>query len=124
MKQMQRNIQSTPTLPDSATQELLGRTPIPIDMQSIREKMQGKVVLVTGAAAPSGRRFVPKLPLRPGALIGFDQAEKPIFHLQRGLAKEFPELAFHAEIGSLTRFEDVDRVFNRYIRPSFSTPPA
>lgn len=115
MKQMQRNIQSTPTLPDSATQELLGRTPIPIDMQSIREKMQGKVVLVTGAAGSIGSEICSQIAAcAPGALIGFDQAETPIFHLQRGLEKEFPELAFHAEIGSLTRFEDVDRVFNRY----------
>ncbi len=84
-------------------------------MQSIGEKMQGRVVLVTGAAGSIGSEICSQIAaFAPGALIGFDQAETPIFHLQRGLAKEFPELPFHAEIGSLTRVEDVDRVFNQY----------
>ena len=47
----------------------------------------------------------------------FDAAETPLFHLNRELEKDFPELVFHPEIGNITRPDTLRRVMQRY-RPA------
>lgn len=91
-------------------QQLLGRSPIALNMQTIQSKLHDKVILVTGAAGSIGSEICAQVATcGPRALIAFDQAETPLFHLERNLAKNFPKLAFHAEIGNITRFDDVRR---------------
>jgi len=51
---------------------------------------------------------------RPAALVGFDEAETPLFHIDREMAQLSPGLAFHAEIGTVTNPDCLDRVMSRY----------
>lgn len=101
-----------------AVEDLLGRTPVHLDMDTIRERIQGRVVMVTGAAGSIGSEICRQTAkFRPLALIGFDQAETPLFHLDREMNESFPDVAFHAEIGSIVSPEALKRVLQRY-RPS------
>jgi FlaA1/EpsC-like NDP-sugar epimerase len=100
---------------DVAVEDLLGRRPVHLDQNSIRERIQGKVVMVTGAAGSIGSELCRQIArFHPLALIGFDEAETPLFHLGREMVKSFPELAFHAEIGSITRPDTLQRVMQQH----------
>jgi FlaA1/EpsC-like NDP-sugar epimerase len=48
------------------------------------------------------------------ALVGFDEAETPLFHIDREMAKSSPSIAFHAEIGTITNPDCLERVMKRY----------
>ena len=75
-----------------------------LDQGSIRERIEGKVVMVTGAAGSIGSELCRQIArFRPLALIGFDEAETPLFHLGREMGRNFPDLVFHSEIGNITR---------------------
>jgi FlaA1/EpsC-like NDP-sugar epimerase len=100
---------------DVAVEDLLGRKPVYMDQQSIRERIQGRVVLVTGAAGSIGSEICRQIaPFRPLALVGFDEAETPLFQIDRELRKSFPVLSFHHEIGSITRPDTLRQVMLKY----------
>jgi FlaA1/EpsC-like NDP-sugar epimerase len=98
-----------------AVEDLLGRKPVQLDMDRIRERIQGRVVLVTGAAGSIGSELCRQIvKFRPLALVGFDEAETPLFHLDREMAKNFPDVVFYPEIGSITSRATLKRVMLHY----------
>ena len=100
---------------DVAVEDLLGRKPVYLDQQRIRERIQGKVVMVTGAAGSIGSEICRQIArFDPDALVGFDEAETPLFQLDRELHNKFPELTFYPEIGNITRPENVQQAMERY----------
>jgi len=66
--------------------------------------------MVTGAAGSIGSELCRQIArFHPLALVGFDAAETPLFHLGREMGKNFPDLKFHAEIGDITRPDTLQR---------------
>jgi FlaA1/EpsC-like NDP-sugar epimerase len=103
---------------DVAVEDLLGRKQVHLDENRIRERIQGKVVMVTGAAGSIGSEICRQVArFAPLALIGFDEAETPLFHIDKELRSSFPHLVFHPEIGSITRPDTLRHVMQRH-RPS------
>lgn len=103
---------------DVAVEDLLGRKPVKLDQQLIRERIEGKVVMVTGAAGSIGSEICRQIAsFHPLALVGFDEAETPLFQIDRELRRRFPELVFHPEIGNITRPDTLQRVMQTY-KPS------
>lgn len=101
-----------------AVEDLLGRQSIQLNQDEIRERIQGKIVMVTGAAGSIGSELCRQIArFHPLALIGFDAAETPLFQIDRDLHKNFPGIAFHPEIGNVTNAEHLRRVMEHY-RPS------
>ncbi len=102
-------------LRDVAVEDLLGRKPVRLDQKLIRARIQGKVVMVTGAAGSIGSEICRQIAqFKPLALVGFDEAETPLFQIDRELRKTYPHLVFHAEIGSITRVDTLRRVMQRF----------
>jgi FlaA1/EpsC-like NDP-sugar epimerase len=100
---------------DVAVEDLLGRKPVQLDLERIRERIEGRVVMVTGAAGSIGSEICRQVArFRPLALIGFDEAETPLFHIDREMSRTFPDVAFHAEIGTITHLEALERVMKHY----------
>ena len=100
---------------DVAVEDLLGRKPIQLDLDKIRERIQGKVVMVTGAAGSIGSEICRQVAaFKPLALIGFDEAETPLFYLDREITKSFPGVAFRPEIGSISNPVTLRRVMTQY----------
>ncbi len=98
-----------------AVEDLLGRKPVQLDLQLIRERVQGRVVMVTGAAGSIGSEICRQIvKFHPLALVGFDEAETPLFHLEREMARRFPDIAFYPEIGSITSCDTLRRVMKLY----------
>src|SRR6202140_74943 len=68
--------------------DLLGRIPVDHDLESVREHIQGRVVMVTGAAGSIGSELCRQIrTFKPKLLICLDQNETGIFHLQHQLAE-------------------------------------
>ena len=100
---------------DVAVEDLLGRRPVHLDQDSIRERIRGRVVMVTGAAGSIGSELCRQIAqFRPLALVGFDEAETPLFQLEWELNSNFPDLVFHPEIGNITRPDILRRVMEQY----------
>ncbi len=88
---------------DIAVEDLLGRKAVQLNLDHIKERIQGKVVMVTGAAGSIGSELCRQIArFNPAALVGFDIAETPLFQIDRELRKNFPHLVFHPEVGSIT----------------------
>ncbi len=103
---------------DVAVEDLLGRRPVLLDEDRIRERIAGKTVLVTGAAGSIGSEICRQIArFNPLALVGFDEAETPLFQLDRELNNKFPRLTFFPELGNITRSGNVLQAMERY-RPS------
>ena len=99
---------------DVAVEDLLGRTPVRLEEGAIREKLAGKVVLVTGAAGSIGSeicRQVARFGAR--AVVGFEIAESPLFELEREMRRAFPAVDFRAEIGSIQSAARLREVMGR-----------
>jgi len=101
-----------------AVEDLLGRKPAQLDVDSIREKIQGRVVMVTGAAGSIGSEICRQIAhFKPQAIVGFDAAETPLFQIDRELRATFPQVAFYPEIGNIIRPEALHFVMQKH-RPS------
>ncbi|MDQ1471818.1 MAG: hypothetical protein QOJ99_3298, partial [Bryobacterales bacterium] len=103
---------------DVAVEDLLGRVPVSLEQDRIKGKLEGRTILVTGAAGSIGSEICRQIArFKPESIIGFDIAESPVFHLQREIARSFPEILFHAEIGSIQNSARLDELMVQY-RPS------
>ena len=100
---------------DVAVEDLLGRVPVSLEQDRISERIRGRVVLVTGAAGSIGSEICRQVArFQPGALVAYEIAESPLFHLQQEMGRVFPQIRFHAEIGSIQNPARLREVFATY----------
>jgi FlaA1/EpsC-like NDP-sugar epimerase len=100
---------------DVDVQDLLSRKPAELDHRLLREQISGRVVMVTGAAGSIGSELCRQLGrFQPAAIVAFEIAETPLFHLEREMRSSFPEVEFHGEIGSIQNYRSVCSVIARY----------
>jgi FlaA1/EpsC-like NDP-sugar epimerase len=68
-------------------EDLLGRDPVQIDLQSVKTRIANRVVMVTGAAGSIGSELCRQiLEYEPAELLCVDQSETGTFYLERELA--------------------------------------
>jgi FlaA1/EpsC-like NDP-sugar epimerase len=68
--------------------DLLGRIPVDLDLESVREHIRDHVVMVTGAAGSIGSELCRQIQeYKPKLLLCLDQNETGIFNLQHQLAQ-------------------------------------
>jgi FlaA1/EpsC-like NDP-sugar epimerase len=72
---------------DVNVEDLLGRKPADIDLQSVRKQLQDTIVMITGAAGSIGAELCRQvLEYGPAKLICVDHNETGIFYLERELS--------------------------------------
>jgi FlaA1/EpsC-like NDP-sugar epimerase len=99
-------------------EDLLGRTPVRLDDGRIRPMIEGKMVMVTGAAGSIGSELCRQLALfHPAGVVGFEIAESPLFEIDREMKQSYPTVPFHPEIGSIQNRARVNEVLRKY-RPA------
>jgi FlaA1/EpsC-like NDP-sugar epimerase len=103
---------------DVAVEDLLGRNPIQLDESGIRDRIENKVVVVTGAAGSIGSELCRQIArFRPAAIVAYECAETALFYLEREMREHFPGIPFHPEIGDIRDRQRLHEVFAQY-RPS------
>ena len=104
-----------PQMKEIRLEELLGRDEIKISMKEIGEGLDGKVVMVTGAAGSIGSELCRQLTrFNIKQLIFFDSAETPMHNIQLEFTDKFPNTRFVPVIGDVRSKERVDFVFRNY----------
>ena len=105
----------TTQIRDVAVEDLLGRNPVHLEEDEIRRAIQGKVVLVTGAAGSIGSELCRQIArFEPAAVVGFEIAESPLFEIDREMRQSFPKTPFYPEIGSIQNRARLDEVLRQY----------
>jgi FlaA1/EpsC-like NDP-sugar epimerase len=101
-----------------AVEDLLGRVPVQLEEKQIRGALEGKVVLVTGAAGSIGSELCRQIArFGPAKIVGFEIAESPLFEIDREMRQAFPHVPFLPEIGSIQNRARIDEVLSQY-KPS------
>lgn len=104
---------------DIKIEDLLEREPIVLGKENVKHELDGKVVMVTGAAGSIGSEICRQvLQHNPKRLVMFDQAESPMYDLQFELNNEEPykHIAVPKEfvVGNVKDKNKMTEVFERY----------
>jgi len=100
---------------DVVLEDLLGRAPVTLNKTGISEYLQGKVVLVSGAAGSIGSEICRQIAMfDPQKIILLDSAETPLFYMERELAEKYPDLDIVPVLGDVRICDKIDAVFSTY----------
>jgi FlaA1/EpsC-like NDP-sugar epimerase len=76
-------------------QDLLGRDPVQLNLDTVKCQIAGRVIMVTGAAGSIGSELCRQLlSYSPAKLVCVDQAETPLFYLQHATSDSKVEKAY------------------------------
>lgn len=96
-------------------EDLLGRKPIRLNSDKIKQELENQIILVTGAAGSIGSGLVKEIATyHPKQLILLDQAESPLYDLEHELKTNFKDLNFEIVIGDIRVKERMKRLFEAY----------
>jgi len=100
-------------------EDLLGREPIRIDLQKISSHLEGKRVMITGAAGSIGSEIMRQVAVfNPFQLILVDQAETPLHDIRLELKKSWSELDAPTIVADISNRQRMEDIFRRY-RPDY-----
>ena len=106
---------SVSKLRDVEVEDLLGRDPIEVDLESILSYVQGKRVLVTGAGGSIGSELCRQIAShKPSLLIMLDIYENSIYDVQQELKAHFPDLNLEVLIASVRNTNRMNWIFDHY----------
>jgi FlaA1/EpsC-like NDP-sugar epimerase len=96
-------------------EDLLGREVIKLDHDKLKEQIHRRVVLITGGAGSIGSELARQvIRFEPLKLIIVDQAESPLYDIERELrALALPAKLF-VIVADVTNEQRMDRIFNEY----------
>ena len=98
-------------------EDLLERPQIEVSTENVRQIIQGKVVLVSGAAGSIGSELVRQIQqYNPQVTILLEIAESPLHDLSLDLQKQFPEARFIPVIADVRDRERIEQIFSE-LRP-------
>ncbi len=102
-------------LRDVEVEDLLGRDPISVDLNSILGYVQGKVVLVTGGGGSIGSELCRQIAThKPKQLVIVDIYENSVYDIQQELKGRYPELDLVVLIASVRNTNRMNYIFSTY----------
>lgn len=98
-------------------EDLLERPQIEVSTENVRQIIENKVVLVSGAAGSIGSELVRQIQkYGPQVTILLEMAESPLHDLSLDLQKQFPEARFIPTIADVRDRERIEQIFSE-LRP-------
>lgn len=100
---------------DVKVEDLLDRVPIEIDLNQVREYLQGKTIMVTGAAGSIGSELVKQsLKLNPEKVICIDRSENSLFYLDNDLKQTFDRDSYQIVVADILDLPKMRFLLNTY----------
>lgn len=110
---------SVSNLREVSLQDLLGRPPARLNLEQIAQLLSGETVLVTGAGGSIGSELCRQIArFGTGRILLLEQAENPLFHLERELAQSFPDVRVEPIVADVYDGARLRNLFEEY-RPRF-----
>jgi len=95
--------------------DLLGREAVELDLDLIEAFARDKTILVTGAGGSIGSEMCRQLcNFKPKLLLLIEQAENPLFYVERELRQKFPHVTIKAIICNITDKRRVEGIFEEF----------
>jgi FlaA1/EpsC-like NDP-sugar epimerase len=95
--------------------DLLGREPVSLVWDSIREGLSGKRVMITGGGGSIGSELCRQIArLNPVELIVVDNGEFALYRIDHELRSEFHDLIFYSVLGDICDSATVEKVVGEY----------
>jgi len=96
-------------------EDLLGREPIHLDLESVRREIKGRTVIVTGAAGSIGSELCNQiLEYGPARLVCLDQSETDLFFLRLELETRQSEIQIAFRVADVTDGERVRSLLSEF----------
>jgi FlaA1/EpsC-like NDP-sugar epimerase len=100
---------------DVEINDLLGREVVSLDMKQIQNFLTDKVILVTGAGGSIGSEMCRQVcAFAPRQLLLLEQAENPLFFIERELSQAFPGVSLVSIIADITDKVRIEQIFAQY----------
>ena len=106
-------------LKEVSVEDLLPRNEIKVDMASVGELLNGKRIMITGAAGSIGSEMVRQIAVyKPASMMLIDQAETPEHDIRLMMAREFPEIKAETLVTNICQKSRMEKVFEQF-RPDY-----
>lgn len=106
---------SVSSIKDVDIEDLLGRDPVILDERSISNYLTGKKVLISGAAGSIGSEICRQVAhFKPMKLVLLENAETPLYHIEKELTTAFPELPIVPVICDVRNQKRVETIFDEF----------
>jgi FlaA1/EpsC-like NDP-sugar epimerase len=100
---------------DISVEDLLGRAPVELHEEKIRETIGSQVVMVTGAGGSIGSELCRQIAgYDPKKLVLVDRAESDLFRIDLDLHTRFPGLPIVAEVGDIGNSSRIEEMIKRH----------
>ncbi len=105
-------------LKEVSVEDLLPRSEIKVDMDSVGAMLTGQSVMITGSAGSIGSEMVRQIAVyKPACMILIDQAETPQHDILL-MTDKYPDIKTEVIVTSICHGHRMDRIFNKY-RPDY-----
>jgi len=95
--------------------DLLGRDPVSLEWESIREGLVGKRVMITGGGGSIGSELCRQIArLNPIEIIIVDHSEYSLYKIDHELRSEYHDLVFYSVLGDICDPATVEKVIGDY----------
>src|SRR5437016_343584 len=102
-------------LRDVAIEDLLGRDPVHLNLEQIKQDLAGKSILVTGGAGSIGSELARQIAsYGPARLVLLERAESALYFTHLEVAKANPGVEVVPFIGSITNPDRLEEMFRLY----------
>jgi len=103
------------TLKRVAIDDLLGREPVSLKWESIREGLAGQRVMITGGGGSIGSELCRQIArLNPVELVVIDNSEYSLYRIDLELRSDYQDLVFVSVLGDICDPATVERVVGQY----------
>lgn len=101
-------------LKEVSVEDLLPRSEIAVDMDSVGTMLTDKKVMITGSAGSIGSEMVRQIAVyKPACMILIDQAETPQHDILL-MTDKYPDIKTEVIVTSICHGHRMDRIFNKY----------
>ena len=106
-------------LREVSVEDLLPRSEIKVDMQSVGDQLCGKRVLITGSAGSIGSEMVRQIAkFQPAKMMLIDQAETPEHDIRLMMHNDFPNVEAETVVTSICKEQRMEHIFSQF-RPDY-----
>jgi len=104
-----------PELRDVSIEDLLRREPVKLDLSSLQQALQDRVVLITGAGGSIGSELVRQVCVfHPARVVLLGRGENSLWEIEREIRRTFPDQVLTLELCDIRNTVRLNNAFQRW----------